>query len=238
MSIRLNKFLAQATKLSRRAAELAIARGDVQVNGRVVTAMGILVERRKDRVRFQGRLLRETIPYEYLAFHKPRQMISTKSDPQGRKTIWDRLPERYAPLNLVGRLDADSEGLVLLTNDGALVESMTHPRNEVPKIYQVKVEGCPTGGELRRLVGGLVDRGEHLRAEQVKIKLSADTNRWLELVLHEGKYREVRRMCALIGHPVLRLRRTAIGPVSLGRLAVNKWRRLRPAEISALKHAK
>ncbi len=233
-ALRLHKFLAQTTTLSRRAAEVAIASGEVRVNGKIITAMGVSVTPGKDVVEWRGQSVSGRVDLVYFAFYKPKQCIVTKSDPQGRRRIWDILSERRAGLNAVGRLDYDSEGLLLLTNDGNFANALSHPKHHVAKIYQVKVSGHPDDAAIARLLAGLREEGEILEAKSVRTLPGTDRNAWLEIALHSGKYRQVRRMCEMIGHSVLKLKRVAIGSVRLGELAPGKTRKLKPSELRAL----
>ncbi|MBI4365794.1 MAG: rRNA pseudouridine synthase [Deltaproteobacteria bacterium] len=235
-TIRLNKFLAQVTPLSRRAADRAIAVGEIAVDGRVVTALGARIDPRRDRVAWKGRSLRRgsSAPI-YLAFYKPRNTLVTKSDPRGRPTIWDRLARYRDRCDAVGRLDFASEGLLLITDDGAWIARLTHPRYAVPKAYHVKVRGAPSPAAIERMAGGVTLAGERLQPLAVRALSRTGANTWLEICLSEGKYREIRRLCETMGHPVAKLRRVAVGPIRLGRLKVGEVRRLHPREIAALR---
>lgn len=234
VAMRLHKFIAQASRLSRRAAERAIAAGEVRVNGVTVTTMGITVTPGQDRVEWQGLLLYAGRERQYLAYYKPKQTVVTKADPQRRRTIWDTLPPRCGALNAVGRLDYDSEGLLLLTNDGDLHACLTHPRYGVAKTYHVKVQGMMSEADRTSLVSGLRMEGERLAADTVRALGNTGKNMWLEMTLHGGRYRQIRRMCELIGHSVLKLKRVSIGPVHLRTLRPGKTRSLRPMELEAL----
>jgi pseudouridine synthase len=167
--------------------------------------------------------------------HKPAGYITSRSDPQGRPVVMSLLSEAgMPPLFPVGRLDWDTEGLLLLTNDGELANALTHPRYGVQKVYHAKVKGHPSAGSLARLIQGVVCDGEPLRALAAKVMHPTRENAWVAIVIEQGRYRQVRRMCEAIGHPVLKLIRVAVGPVTLGPLARGAWRPLSPAELRSL----
>jgi 23S rRNA pseudouridine2605 synthase len=234
--VRLQKYLSAAGIASRRAAEELMREGRVRVNGSVVTELGTKVLAGRDRVEVDGRLVIEATPI-WLALHKPPGYVSTRADTHGRRTIYRLIPEQYHGLFYVGRLDRDSEGLMLLTNQGDVASRLLHPRYEVEREYEAEVAGDLTRTVVRRLVRGVrLDDGvaRAIRAEL----LSADGERSrLRLVLKEGRKREIRRMLDKVGFPVRRLVRTAYGPVRLGRLEPGKWRSLKPHEVVALEAA-
>ena len=232
--MRLQRMIALASELSRRAAEEAIANGDVAVNGEVVTKPGTTVDPRQDRVELRGRPISIQARRTYLAFFKPRDVLVTKSDPHGRPTIWDSLAEWKGKLNSVGRLDFESDGLILLSDDGDFINQLTHPKHEVWKVYRVRVKGEPTGEDVRRLKEGIkLSDGKALPA-RVKRVDKGGPNALMEIAIREGRNRQVRRMCDAIGCPVIRLRRIAIGPIRLGSLRTGKWRHLKAKEITKL----
>lgn len=224
--MRLQKYLAQAGVASRRAAEELIAAGRVAVNGSVVRVQGTRVDPQQDRVAVDGRDVRPSAT-EWIALHKPAGYVSTRRDPQGRRTLYDLLPRELHSLFYVGRLDADSEGLVLLTNDGDAAHGMLHPRFGVERVYEAAVQGDPPPRVLALLMEGVQLEDGIARALAAE-RLAPGSVR---LTLTEGRKREVRRMLAAVGHPVRRLRRTRYGPVELGALAPGEWRRLAPHEI-------
>ncbi|MBI2346326.1 MAG: rRNA pseudouridine synthase [Deltaproteobacteria bacterium] len=234
MGVRLNTFLARATALSRRAADRAIAAGEVEVNGRRVDALGLKVDPKCDRVLWHGKQVMPTREKICLAFYKPRHVVVTKSDPQGRPTIWRWLEPYAAECNAAGRLDYESEGLLLITNDGMLIERLTHPRFGVAKRYHVKVDGIPDDAKLARLTRGARVAGVIYQPVDIRRLRSTEENGWLEMTLTEGKYREIRALCAAIGHLVLKLRRVAVGPIKLGTLRPGQARKLRSNEIAEL----
>ena len=224
---RLQKVLARCGVASRRASEELIGAGRVTINGHVAT-LGDKVEA-NDRIDLDGvPILRDPTLRHYL-LHKPRNVVSTAKDPEGRPTVVDLVPSesRVFP---VGRLDTDSEGLIVLTNDGDLTHRLTHPSFGVPKEYLAHVEGVPTRLALRRLREGVeLDDGPTAPAE-----VSMPQEGLLKLVIHEGRNRQVRRMCAAIGHPVIRLVRVRIGPISDKELAAGAWRTLTAEEVRSL----
>lgn len=235
--MRLQKLIALATDLSRRAAEEAIAKGEVTVNGAVVTVMGTTVDPSVDKVCLRGRLVRTPERFSYLAFYKPRRVVVTKSDPEGRRTIWDYLESWKERVNSAGRLDYESEGLLLLTNDGEMLNSLTHPRHEILKVYVAKVRGEPPQETIEKLKSGIrLEEGKTLPAE-IKVVRVEENNTWLQIGIREGKYRQIRRMCETVGHPVLKLKRVSIGPVRLGQMKAGEWRFLSQKEIYNLENA-
>ncbi len=234
--MRLHKYIAEHTALSRRAAEKAIAEGLVMVNGNIVTQMGVVIEPGTDIVALEGKCIQgRGRAHRYLAFYKPRRTMITRSDPQGRRTIWDVLGSKGERLNAVGRLDYDTEGLLLLTDDGDLLQRLTHPSFGIKKVYHVKVKGLPGKDVLQRMVDGMKNDGENLRAERMRVINRTAQNTWIELVLHSGKYRQVRRMCETLGAPVLKLKRVMVGNVRLGTMRSGEVRRLRPTELKNLR---
>lgn len=224
--MRLQKYLAQAGVASRRAAEQLIVAGRISVNGAVVSTLGARVDPERDRVALDGREVRPSAT-EWIALHKPRGHVSTRHDPQGRRTLYDLLPAELHGLFYVGRLDADSEGLVLLTNDGDVAHALLHPRYGVERVYEAEVQGDPPPRVLELLLEGVQLEDGIARAVHAE-RLAPGRVR---LTLTEGRKREVRRMLAAVGHPVRRLLRTRYGPVELGSLAPGEWRRLAPDEI-------
>lgn len=232
--MRLQRMIALSSELSRRAAEKAIATGEVTVNDQVVTVQGTVVDPRTDRVCLRGKALSVSGQRQYAVFHKPRGVLVTASDPQGRPTIWDHLDIWKGKLNAVGRLDFDSEGLLLLTDDGDLLNRLTHPRHEIWKVYRARVKGEPGSSALKKLQDGIeLSDGMTLPA-RVRRADPGGPNALVEIGIREGRNRQVRRMFDAIGFPVIRLKRIAVGPVKLGHLKPGQWRRLRPQEIAEL----
>ena len=229
---RLQKVLAQAGLGSRRACEVLIEEGRVEVNGEVAR-LGRRVDPEHDRVSVDGVRIPVRPGLVYYLLNKPAKVVTTASDPEGRPTVIDLVPAepRVFP---VGRLDWDTEGLLLLTNDGDLAHGLTHPSRGVPKTYLAEVSGIPSRGALRRLREGIdLDDGPTAPAK-ARLAQTTPTGSALEIVIHEGRNRQVRRMCEAIGHPVRRLVRTRFGPLHENRLAPGQWRALTQAEIRAL----
>ena len=231
--MRLAKYLAHAGVASRRQAERLIADGRVRVGGERVTDPARDVGDRDD-VRVDGERLAPE-PREYFLLHKPVGVLSTASDPQGRETVTDMV-DSDARLYPVGRLDADSSGLVLLTNDGELANRLLHPRYEVPRTYRVRVSGSPSKRALADLRRGVELEDGRSAPARVEV-VSAGRESVVEISIHEGRNRIVRRMFDAVGYPVRSLERVAFGPVRLGRLRSGGARRLRPNEIEGLRRA-
>jgi 23S rRNA pseudouridine2605 synthase len=231
--MRLAKYLAHAGVASRRAAETLIVAGRVHVDGELVRDPARDVNER-NRVTVDERELSGAEAPVVYALHKPVGTLSTARDPGGRPTVVELIPERRR-LYPVGRLDADSSGLILLTNDGALANRLTHPRYEVPKTYRVRVARAPVSERaLNALCAGVeLEDGPTAPASARRLRGGGE----LELTIREGRNRQVRRMCEAVGHPVLALQRVAFGPLRLGALAVGEHRRLSNAELSVLRGA-
>ena len=234
---RLHKALAHAGVASRRAAEDLIRDGRVRVNGALVDEVGVQVDPEHDRLEVDGRVVRPDVtPHAYVLLNKPVGVVTTAADPEGRPTVLDvvRTRRRLYP---VGRLDADSEGLVLLTDDGELTYRLTQARFEVEKEYHALVRCTVSSEHLRRLREGvLLDDGPAL-AVRADVLGRAPEGTWLRVVLHEGRKREVRRMLAALGCPVLRLVRERVGPLEMGHLATGEHRPLTRIEVTALRQA-
>ncbi|MDQ6773652.1 MAG: pseudouridine synthase [Candidatus Dormibacteraeota bacterium] len=224
---------------SRRDADRLIASGSVRVNGRVPPPDGMLVDAETDRVTVDERRVEATTGGRWLAFNKPLGVITTARDPEGRSTVLELVPpeHRVGRLFPVGRLDADTTGLLLLTDDGDLANRLAHPAHKVPKEYVAAVRGVPGERDLRLLRDGvqLVD-GRTAPAEAELVSARGRVGQ-VRIVIREGRNRQVRRMLEAIGHPAQALTRTAVGPIRLGRLRTGGWRRLRPAEIESLRQA-
>ncbi len=245
---RLQKVLAHAGVASRRKCEELILQGRVRVNGQVATQLGTQVDPAQDTIEVDGQAI--TLEDKvYVLLHKPRGYLSDTLDFRGRSSALSLVPdgERLYP---AGRLDARSEGLLLLTNDGELAHRLTHPRYEHEKEYIALVEGKPTQATLRKMLEGVERDGEILRADAVeRLKRLGPEARihgwgqaprgmaWLRVILHEGKKRHIRRMCAALGHPVRQLIRIRIGPLELGDLPVGEWRYLKEREVKRLRSA-
>jgi len=235
--MRLNRFLALSGLASRRASESWIVEGRVCVNGAVTTDLATTVDPRRDRVTVDGREVRAPRESTYLLLHKPPGFVTTMSDPHGRPTVRDLLPRGSPRLFPVGRLDADSEGLLLLTDDGRLAFRLMHPRYGIARTYRIVVEGAPAAEALESLRDGVMLEDGPAAASSVRV-LGRDAGRTqLEIVIREGRKREVRRMLEAVGHRVTKLVRTAYGPLALGDLAPGKTRALTLAEAQELKRA-
>ncbi|MDQ4149088.1 MAG: rRNA pseudouridine synthase [Actinomycetota bacterium] len=234
--VRVQKVLSEAGVTSRRAAEQLIREGRVVVNN-TKAVLGQRINPERDKVLVDGRLVQVDPTRTYLMLNKPPGVISTAKDPEGRRTVLDIVgaPARVFP---VGRLDAATEGLLLLTDDGELTHRLTHPSFEVSKIYVAEVEGWVRPAAVRRLLGGVdIEAGKSVRADKVKVldaRKGPDARSVLEMTLHEGPRRVVRRMLEAVGHPVLRLVRTGVGPLHLGRLSTGTYRNLTPEEVASL----
>jgi len=230
---RLQKVLAHAGVASRRRAEEMIVEGRVQVNGEVVTQLGTKVNPHRDVIQVDGRPLGKPERPVYVLVNKPRGVLSAARDTRGRKTVVDLVPAR-SRLYPVGRLDLDSEGLMLLTNDGALALRLAHPRFEHEKEYRVLVAGVPDEAALARLRAGVGLEGGWTRPAQVEVERSnGDT--WLRMVLREGRKRQIRRMLEKVGYQVLRLIRVRMGPLRLGDLPPGAYRPLTRDELAAIR---
>jgi 23S rRNA pseudouridine2605 synthase len=233
---RLQKVLAAAGLGSRRQCEDLIAAGRVEVDRVVVMQLGVRVDPAKQEIRVDGQMLPKP-KLHYYAVHKPIGVLSTNRDPSGRARVIDLLPHSHLRLFPVGRLDLNSEGLILLTNDGELANRLTHPRYGVSKTYRVQVAGWPDHQTLLKL-----RRGVHLaegiaRVESIRVQSHHKESTLLEMVLREGQNREIRRILARLGHKVLRLIRTAVGPIRLGNLPPGAWRPLARDEVASLWNA-
>jgi 23S rRNA pseudouridine2605 synthase len=235
--VRLHKLLARSGIASRRKCEELMLAGEVTVDGEVVTRLGTKVDPTTAVIRVSGRRLPPMSPNVYLALNKPVGVTSTMSDPHAERTLSDLLRDRPERLFHVGRLDTDTSGLLLLTNDGEFAQRMAHPSYEVDKTYVAAVEGVVHASTMQRLLDGVTLDDGPVTVSSVKLVGGQGTARHgtiLELVIHEGRNRIVRRLLAHVGHPVKQLTRTAIGPVVLGRLGVGEIRELTHDELGAL----
>ncbi len=235
--VRLQKVLAQAGIASRRACEVLISEGRVEVNSEVVLEQGRRVDPERDAIRVDGARIPPPRRHRYLALNKPRGVIATMDDPEGRRTIADLLDTRQLRnerLFHVGRLDTDSEGLLIMTNDGDLAQRLAHPSYEVSKTYIAEVTGVVSEQTLKRLRRGITLEDGPVRPTSVKIVSSAGDKTLLKITLQEGRNRIVRRTMEAVGHPVRRLSRIGIGPVRLGNLKVGEYRELTREELGGL----
>jgi 23S rRNA pseudouridine2605 synthase len=237
MQERLQKILSHAGIASRRAAEKLITEGRVSVNGATVREMGVKADLAVDDVRVDGRRVKGAERLRYILLYKPTGYVTTRSDPQRRRTVMDLLHGVREYVYPVGRLDYDTEGLLLLTNDGDLAAMLTHPRHEVPRTYEVRVAGVPEAEALEQLRRGIpLDGRRTMPADVVLLnKRPTDREGVLRVTIREGRNRQVRRMLEAVGHPVRALRRTSFGPIADRRLKPGDWRELRADEVRALK---
>ena len=235
---RLQKVLSQAGIASRRAAEKLITEGRVSVNGHTIRTMGVKADPAVDDIRVDGRRVKSAERPRYILLNKPKGYVTTRSDPQRRPTVIDLLSGVREYVYPVGRLDYDSEGLLLLTNDGDLAARLTHPRHGVERTYEARVAGMPDEEALRRLRTGIpLDGHRTLPATVVLVNEHRrhDRDGVLLLTIREGRNRQVRRMCEAVGHPVRALKRVRIGSLADRRLEVGQWRELTVREVEKLK---
>ena len=234
--MRLQKYMAMCGVAARRKCEEIIASGRVAINGEVISQMGVQVEE-EDRVTLDGQLITPEARKRYILYHKPAGEVTTVSDDKGRETVMDRFAGMDVRLYPVGRLDYDSEGLLLLTNDGELAQRLTHPSCEVDKTYLARVTGNPSGEALERLRRGVFMEGDERRTYPADVRVVRDESLYSDVLvtIHEGRNRQVRRMFDAVGHRVLLLRRVRFGPLELGALRRGEWRELTEDEIARLK---
>jgi 23S rRNA pseudouridine2605 synthase len=238
MEQRLQKLIAAAGIASRRHAEELIAEGLVTINGKVVTEQGTKADPDKDHIKVKGKLINPQLKARekvYVLLNKPRGYLSSVSDPERRPLVTELLPPALGRIHPVGRLDFNTEGLLLLTNDGDLTNFVTAARNQVEKVYEVKIKGVPSEGAIERLRRGVtLDDGTRTAPAKILVLHETDANAWYEVLLHQGRNQQVRRMFELIGHTVLKLRRVRIGPLQDDALKPGSWRFLSPLEIKKL----
>ncbi len=232
--VRLQKLLAQSGVASRRRCEELMLAGLVEVDGEVVTRLGTKVDPATAVVRVEGRRLPPVSPHVYLVLNKPAGVVSTMSDPEGRRTLADFVAQRPERLFHVGRLDTDTEGLILLTNDGDFAQRVAHPSYELDKTYVAEVGGVVGRGSVRRLLAGVVLEDGPVEVSECRVVSTHGERSIVEVVIHEGRNRVVRRLLDEVGHPVRRLTRTAIGPVVLRGLPSGDMRDLTRDELGVL----
>ncbi len=230
---RIQKIIAHAGICSRRKAEEYIAEGRVKVDGKPVTQPGLKVDPEQVVITVDGKPLREEKKV-YILLHKPRGYVTTMFDPQGRPIVTDLLPEIRERLFPVGRLDLDSEGALLLTNDGALANQVLHPRFEVNKTYEATVRNLPKKSDLQRLEQGIVLDGKKTWPARLRVLKKKKDAAVIEIIIHEGKKRQVRKMFQAVGHPVIRLKRTAYGRLRLENLQEGRYRFLDKIDVKKL----
>jgi 23S rRNA pseudouridine2605 synthase len=225
--VRLNKFLASCGVCSRRKADEHIENGDVKVNGKVIVEMGFKIDPNKDSVIFKRKKVQPQKDFTYIILFKPRNFITTLNDPHGRPTILDLVPKKISKMHIfpVGRLDWNSEGLIILTNDGDFAQKILHPKQEIPKTYEVKVEGEVLDKDIQKLLRGVSLEDGKAKALDVKPfkKSSTGSHTWLRITVTEGRNRLIRRMLERLGHSVMRLRRVSIGRLKIGQLRAGEW---------------
>lgn len=234
MEERLQKFMARCGVASRRSCEEIIGEGKVKVNGNVVRELGFKIDSDEDLVEYEGKVIKPESRKVYIALNKPVGYVSTVKDERGRKTIIDivKVDERIYP---IGRLDYDSSGLLILTNDGEIYNRVIHPRQEIDKTYIVFLKGIPDIQDINNFCNGIDIDGYITAKAKFEILKVQDGNALIRIIIHEGKNRQIRRMCDKIGHPVLSLKRTSIGKIELDKLELGKWRYLSGEEIVYLK---
>ncbi|MBW2484316.1 MAG: rRNA pseudouridine synthase [Deltaproteobacteria bacterium] len=234
MQERLQKILAQAGIASRRKAEELIREGKVRVDGMVVTEMGVRVDPATQKIECNGRPVFSLEKKVYILLHKPAGYLSTVRDPQGRPIVSDLLPNIKERIYPVGRLDLDTEGALLLTNDGELAQAVLHPSREVKKTYVAKIKGRPGSKKLAALSRGIELEGKKTWPAEITVLTSEKQTTTIQIIIHEGRKRQVRKMFEAVGHPVLQLKRIAYGQLALGELKPGKYRFLPPGDIKLI----
>jgi pseudouridine synthase len=232
MQMRIHKYLAHSSVASRRHAEEMVAEGKVKINGHLAK-IGDIVDSEHDKITVDGKTAELETQEIYYLVHKPRGVVSAVSDPDGRRTVTSLVPggSRLYP---VGRLDYDSEGLMLLTNDGELAFRLTHPKFEVNKTYRVLVKGVMNEKSVGYLEQGVTVDGVKTAPAEVSIVEAQSNNTWIDITIHEGRNRQIRKMCEAVGYPVMRLIRTKFGPWELGDLPSGQYRALTPADVAKI----
>ncbi len=235
---RLQKLIAAAGIASRRHAEELITSGHVTVNGKVVTELGTRADVERDHIKVRGKLINPLIARRekiYVLLNKPKGYLTSVSDPEGRPLVTQLLPASLGRLHPVGRLDFNTEGLLLLTNDGDFTNFITSARNHVEKVYEAKVKGRPSSAAIERLSRGVrLDDGVRTAPATIKKVSETESNAWFEIILQQGLNQQIRRMFDLIGHSVVKLRRSRIGNIEDDRLKLGEWRLLEPHEVRRL----
>ena len=231
---RLQKILSETGVTSRRQAEEMIREGRITVNGRLAR-IGDKVDPSRSHIKLDGKLVASPAAKVYLMLHKPKHVVTTAEDPEGRAVVMDLVKSKLPRLFPVGRLDYDAEGILLLTNDGEMAFRLSHPSFQVPRTYWVKVKGKPTPEEVRKLSQGITLEDGATAPCRIAPRRKARENTWLEMTLREGRNRQVKRMWERMGHPVLKLRRVSFAGLSLGSLKAGEVRHLRPSEVEKLK---
>jgi 23S rRNA pseudouridine2605 synthase len=231
---RLQKIIAAAGVASRRKAEEMIVAGEVTVNGKVVTELGVKADPQRDHIKVRGRLINPKLKTQekvYLLLNKPLGVLTSRSDPKNRPLVIDLVGPYRNKVHPVGRLDFNTEGLLLLTNDGEFTNLITHASKQVPKVYEVKVKGQPSEHQIRMLERGVAVDGKRTARAAIRLIEQSDTNAWYEVTLHEGRNQQIRKMFDHVGHSVIKLRRVAIGFLKNERLRPGEFRLLGEAEV-------
>ncbi len=233
--MRLQKYMASCGVASRRSSEEMIEKGRVKVNGKIVNKMGVIVDPKKDIVMVDDKLIRMESKNVYIMLNKPIGYVTTLKDEKGRRIVTDLIEDVKERVFPVGRLDADTTGLLLLTNDGDLAYKLTHPSYEVSKRYIAIVEGVPNRFELEKFRNGMIIDRKRTAKASVKIAKKYEDEAILDIEIHEGRNRQIKKMCEEINHPVKKLRRVALGDLQIGGLDVGNWRYLEDDEVEYLK---
>ncbi|EKD50912.1 MAG: hypothetical protein ACD_62C00395G0002 [uncultured bacterium] len=235
---RIQKVIAASGQFSRRAVERLIEERKIKVNGILITSKGVKVDPLTDHIQILGKAFKPVFDQETIAilFHKPRHVIVTRKDEENRKTIFHCLPEKFHTLKPVGRLDYNTQGALILSNDGELILKLTHPRYHLDKVYQIKTTSPVEEKMLKRLERGVIIDGERTLPAKITVLRKHETSAILQFVLQEGKNRQIRRMCETVGISVKELKRVAIGPVKLGSLRSGEYRYLTRKELKILGH--
>jgi len=234
---RLQKFMAHAGIGSRRNCEELILQGKVKVNGQIITILGTKIDPEMDEIEVNNKLIKEKEDMLYILLNKPDGYVTTSQDPQGRPTVIDLIKEINKRIYPVGRLDYETEGLLLLTNDGELAYRLTHPKYKVNKVYQALVKGRPSNEAIEHLRRGVLLEDGLTEPAEIKILDKIANNTLIELTIHEGKNRQVRRMCKAVNHPVINLKRTKIGSLDLGNIKLGSFRFLTKDELRWLRNS-
>ncbi|MCP4338033.1 MAG: rRNA pseudouridine synthase [Desulfobulbaceae bacterium] len=232
--IRLQKFIAQCGIASRRKAEELISKGRIAIDGVKVTEMGIRVIPGKNKITFDGKPVEAREQLVYYLLNKPKGYVTTLSDPQGRPIVTSLIKDSEARLFPVGRLDLDTEGALILTNDGEFAQKIQHPSHGIDKTYQALVKGCPQKDKIALLERGILLEAKMTSPATVSVVSKTGKNCLMQITIHEGRKRQVKKMFDFIGHPVLHLKRTAYGKLSLGRIALGDFRQLNPSELNKI----
>lgn len=235
MKVRINKFMARSGETSRRGADKLIAQGRVTVNGQIVQELGLKIDDMGDKVEIDGKIIQPYKKPDYILLNKPLGYLVTRKDPYSRETVMKLLPADKSYLFPVGRLDFDSEGLLLLTNDGELAHRLMHPSFKVKKEYLVRVKDRPDAAEIKKLERGVYLDNKKTAPSKIKLLRENQKTTIFSIEIHEGRKREIRRMFKTVGHPVLLLKRIKFAGLTIGKLKSGRWRHLAPPEIDRLK---